>query len=42
MPSIYLPRYVDANLKDIQAHYPDPFYHPAIARLYHLKEALEK
>ncbi|HJF92215.1 MAG TPA: hypothetical protein K8W02_07510 [Mediterranea massiliensis] len=37
-----VPRYVDANLKDIQAHYPDPFYHPAIARLYHLKEALEK
>ena len=36
-----VPRFVQANLNDIKAHYPDPFYHPAIVRLYQLKEALE-
>lgn len=33
-------RYVNANLSDINAHYPDDFYSPAIARLYRLKEKL--
>lgn len=33
-------RYVNANLSDINAHYPDEFYNPAIARLYQLKEKL--
>lgn len=35
-------RYVQANLSDIQHHYPDDFYHPAITRLYRLKEFLEE
>ena len=34
-------RYVQANLNDIKAHYPDPFYHPAITRLYLLKDIME-
>lgn len=33
-------RYVQANLSDIAAHYPDAFYNPAISRLYQLKEKL--
>ena len=31
-------RYVQANLSDIEAHYPDEFYNPAITRLYRLQE----
>ncbi len=34
-------RYVRASLYDIENHYPDAFYHPAITRLYRLKDALE-
>ncbi|WP_273162106.1 DUF6965 family protein [Bacteroides fluxus] len=34
-------RYVQANLSDIDAHYPDAFYNPAITRLYRLKECIE-
>lgn len=34
-------RYVQASLYDIESHYPDAFYHPAITRLYRLKDALE-
>ena len=34
-------RYVFANLSDINAHYPDGFYNPAITRLYRLKEKME-
>ncbi|MDE5709900.1 hypothetical protein [Bacteroides sp.] len=34
-------RFVQANLSDIKIHYPDEFYHPAITRLYRLKELLE-
>lgn len=33
--------YVSANINDIKAHYPDPFYNPAIDRLYRLKEKVE-
>lgn len=33
--------YVRANINDIKAHYPDPFYNPAIDRLYRLKEKVE-
>lgn len=33
--------YVSANINDIKAHYPDPFYNPAINRLYRLKEIVE-
>ena len=35
-----VPRFVQANLNDIRVHYPDPFYNPAITRLYLLKEVL--
>ena len=34
-------RYVQANLSDIAAHYPDEFYNPAITRLYQLKDKME-
>ena len=34
-------KYVQANLSDISAHYPDDFYNPAIVRLYQLKDKLE-
>lgn len=34
-------RYVQANLSDIAAHYPDEFYNPAITRLYRLKDKME-
>ncbi|WP_202192589.1 DUF6965 family protein [Bacteroides uniformis] len=34
--------YVHANICDINQHYPDPFYNPAIDRLYRLKEFVEK
>lgn len=37
-----LKQYVQANLSDIEGHYPDDFYHPAIVRLYQLKEKLEE
>lgn len=30
-------KFVKANIYDIQAHFPDPFYNPAIDRLYRLK-----
>lgn len=33
--------YVRANINDIKAHFPDPFYNPAIDRLYRLKEKVE-
>lgn len=33
--------YVSANINDIKAHFPDPFYNPAIDRLYRLKEKVE-
>jgi len=33
---------VQANLSDIDAHYPDVFYNPAITRLYRLKEYMEE
>lgn len=33
--------FVNANINDIKAHYPDPFYNPAIDRLYRLKEKVE-
>lgn len=35
-------RYVQANLSDIDTHYPDDFYNPAITRLYQLKEKMEE
>ena len=35
-------RFVQANLSDIDAHYPDDFYNPAITRLYRLKEYMEE
>lgn len=34
-------KFVQANLYDIKAHYPDPFYNPSIDRLYRLKEKVE-
>ena len=34
--------YVHANICNINQHYPDPFYNPAIDRLYRLKEFVEK
>lgn len=33
--------FVNANINDIKAHYPDAFYNPAIDRLYRLKEIVE-
>ena len=33
--------YVPTNIYDIKQHYPDPFFNPAIDRLYRLKEFLE-
>lgn len=33
--------YVSANIYDIRDHYPDPFYNPAIDRLYRIKEFVE-
>ena len=33
--------YILANIFDIKQHYPDPFYNPAITRLYRLKEYIE-
>lgn len=38
---VNLRQYIQANLYDIQAHYPDAFYNPAINRLYRIKEMLE-
>lgn len=38
---VNLKQYVQANLYDIRAHYPDEFYRPAINRLYRIKEMLE-
>jgi len=34
--------FVQANLSDIDAHYHDEFYNPAITRLYRLKEYMEE
>lgn len=34
-------KFVSANVYDIKAHYPDPFYNPAIDRLYRLKAKVE-
>lgn len=34
-------KFVKANIYDIKAHYPDPFYNPAINRLYRLKAKIE-
>ena len=34
-------RYVQANLNDIAAHYPDEFYNSAITHLYRLKDKME-
>lgn len=34
-------RFIDANVSDIKDHYPDPFFNPAIDRLYKLKEIME-
>lgn len=39
---INVKRFVEANLSDIDSHYPDAFYNPAITRLYRLKELMEK
>lgn len=33
--------YVQTNIYDIKEHYPDPFFNPAIDRLYRLKEFVE-
>ena len=33
--------YVRANINDVNQHYPDAFYNPAIDRLYRLKEFVE-
>lgn len=35
-------RFVEANLSDIDSHYPDGFYNPAITRLYRLKKLMEE
>ena len=34
-------KYIQANIHDINQHFPDPFYNPAIDRLYRLKEFVE-
>lgn len=36
-----VPKFIVANIYDIQKHYPDPFYNASITRLYRLKEYLE-
>lgn len=36
-----LPRCVSASINDIEIHYPNPTFTPAINRLYRIKEALE-
>lgn len=33
---------VESDLSCIKEHYPDPFYHPAITRLYRIREKLEE
>ena len=38
---INVSKYVQASLYDIEQHFPDEFYRPAITRLYRLKEKLE-
>lgn len=37
-----LSKYVQANIYDIEQHYPDEFYNPAITRLYRIKELIEQ
>lgn len=34
-------KFVKSNIYDIKAHFPDPFYNPAIDRLYRLKAKIE-
>lgn len=34
-------KYIQANIHDINQHFPDPFYNPSIDRLYRLKEFIE-
>ena len=41
-PFVDVKRFAQANLSDIDAHYPDDFYNPAITRLYRLKEYMEE
>jgi len=36
-----LPKCVQASINDIEIHYPNPTFTPAINRLYRIKEALE-
>ncbi len=38
---INVSQYVQSSLYDIEQHFPDEFYRPAITRLYRLKEKLE-
>lgn len=35
-------KFVDANIFDINDHYPDPFFNPSIDRLYQLKAIMEE
>lgn len=35
-------KFIRANIYDIEAHFPDSFYNPAIDRLYRLKQEIEK
>lgn len=35
-------KYIQANIHDINLHFPDPFYNPSIDRLYRLKEFIER
>lgn len=35
-------RFIDANVSDIQDHYPDPFFNASIDRLYKLKSIMEE
>lgn len=34
--------FVESHLYEIDDHYPDPFYNPAITHLYKLKEKIEE
>lgn len=34
-------KYIQANINDINQHFPAPFYNPAIDRLYRLKEFMD-
>lgn len=37
-----VPLFVQSNLSDIKRHYPDAIFHPAVTRLYQLKDLLEE